>query len=252
MVQLTRYDNDSIELAINTETGEVFASISAVARMTDKGETTIKDYVNGRFKRGREFELFDAEILTPAGLQRGRFLNEDQILELIVRYKPSLLVDFAKIGLRMGLQQLVGYKVTSELPGHAEVKVDGFLSIKEGCLDTAKQKAYNPTQGENAFNTMNSYLKNDLGFEENYTTALDATKTALMYSVATVRLMKEEDKSLQQNHLTNIMLKAGRQSVVKVYGQEAIPYEAYPKVEQKLIDQGKSPLDNISSKSKME
>ncbi len=249
MTTLSRYDQDGLELAINNETGEVFASIKAVARMIDKSDTTVERYVNGRLKGGTQMTLLEAEINTPGGLQGGAFLNEKQILEVVSRYKPTLLMKFAEVGLRLALQQLVGYKVTSELPGEAKFKVEGFLKIKNDCLVEAKKKAYNETQGENAFNMMNGYLRNDLGFQEDYTTALGATKTALMYSLATNRLMKEEDKSLQQNHQYNLMVKAGRHGVVSAWGQEAIPYSSYPKVEQKLIDAGKSPLENKSSAS---
>ncbi len=249
MTTLSRYDQDGLELAINNETGEVFASISAVARMTDKQPSLIEKNVNGKLKSVSKMTLVEAKLATTQGLRAVSLLNEDQILELVSKYKPTLLMQFAKVGLRLGLQQLVGYKVTSELPGEAKFKVEGFLKIKNDCLVEAKKKAYNETQGENAFNMMNGYLRNDLGFQEDYTTALGATKTALMYSLATNRLMKEEDKSLQQNHQYNLMVKAGRHGVVSAWGQEAIPYSSYPKVEQKLIDAGKSPLENKSSAS---
>ena len=38
---LQRFDHDGIELIINTETGESFASISGYARMSGKAQSTI-------------------------------------------------------------------------------------------------------------------------------------------------------------------------------------------------------------------
>ena len=125
MTTLSRYDQDGLELAINNETGEVFASIRAVARMTDKSASTIDRYVNGAFKGVAQMTLLSAEVNTPGGLQGVSLLNEDQILELVSKYKPTLLMQFAKVGLRLGLQQLVGYKVTSELP---QQQAKGFKS----------------------------------------------------------------------------------------------------------------------------
>jgi hypothetical protein len=85
MSNLTRYDNNGLELVINTTTGEAFASISAGARMTDKSQPTISRYVNGTLKGHTQMTLLKAEINTPGGLQGGELLNENQILEVVTR-----------------------------------------------------------------------------------------------------------------------------------------------------------------------
>jgi hypothetical protein len=114
MLNLQRYENNGLELVINTETGEAFASISAVARMTDKDTSTINKYVNGAIKGCDEMHLLDAEIATGGGIQGVALLNESQMLKVISRYKPELLIKFAQAGLRMFLHNLAGYKVQSE------------------------------------------------------------------------------------------------------------------------------------------
>jgi hypothetical protein len=111
MTNLNRYDKDGLELVINTETGEVFASISAVARMCDKTNSTINRYVNGELQTSAQISLLNAKILTATGLKTSALLNESQILEVINKYKPSLLIKFAQVGLRMFLHQLAGYEV---------------------------------------------------------------------------------------------------------------------------------------------
>jgi hypothetical protein len=112
-LNLVPFKKDGLELVINTETGEAFASIKAVARMTDKENSTISRYVNGGLQGGAQMTLLSAEINTAGGLQGGALLNESQILEVVSRYKPELLIKFAQMGLRMFLHQLAGYEVTS-------------------------------------------------------------------------------------------------------------------------------------------
>lgn len=108
MSTLTRFDSNGLELVIDIETGESFASIRAVARMCDTAESKIR-YFSG----AQLFELKTAEVHTPGGLQGAQLLNEDQILEVAAKYKPELVQAFAKLGLRASLHQLAGYTVSS-------------------------------------------------------------------------------------------------------------------------------------------
>jgi hypothetical protein len=83
-------NNDGLEIVIDTNTGESFASISAVARMTDKPNKTIHKYVNGGLQGSTQMALKKAEIQTTGGLQGVTLLNETQILEVIAKYKSEL------------------------------------------------------------------------------------------------------------------------------------------------------------------
>ncbi|MGL5077528.1 MAG: hypothetical protein ACRDBG_17110 [Waterburya sp.] len=132
MTNLIRYDipESGIELHINQDTGEVFASIRGIARMIDKPESTIRTYVKRTFEGAQFSDQKMAEILTPGGTQGAKLLDENQILEIITKYKPALLKEFGRLGLRMYLHVIAGYEVKSSAivedtkPGNALPKRD--------------------------------------------------------------------------------------------------------------------------------
>jgi hypothetical protein len=95
-LNLVPYTRDGLELVIDNQTGESFASISAVARLTDKSASTINKYVNGGLQGCAQMELKTAEIQTAGGLQGCALLNEKQIIEVVSKYNPSLLMTFAQ------------------------------------------------------------------------------------------------------------------------------------------------------------
>jgi hypothetical protein len=108
-MNLTPYKtNDGIELYINNQTGEVFCSLRGLARMCDKNKSTISDFTGGRFL---DSEM--TEVPTPGGLQGVRFFSESQMLEVIAKYNPTLLIKFAQLGLRAFLHTMAGYTVKS-------------------------------------------------------------------------------------------------------------------------------------------
>jgi hypothetical protein len=112
-LNLVPYTKDGLELVIDTKTGESFASISAVARMTDKDKQSISRYVNGGLQSVTQMTLKTAEIQTPIGIRSVTLLNEKQILEVVSKYNPTLLMKFAQCGLRVFLHQLAGFEVNS-------------------------------------------------------------------------------------------------------------------------------------------
>jgi hypothetical protein len=114
MSNLVPFNNNGLELVIDTTTGESFASISAVARMTDKPRQYIHRYVNGALKGVTKMELKTAEIQTPGGLQGVTLLNEQQIAQVIKHYKPELLKRADELAVRVFLHGLAGYKFTSD------------------------------------------------------------------------------------------------------------------------------------------
>jgi hypothetical protein len=103
-------NNDGLELVVDTNTGETFASISAVARMTDKDKSLISRYVNGGLKTVARMELKTAELQTATGLKTVVLLNEHQIMEVIYKYNPELLKNITWLGTRAYLHKLAGYK----------------------------------------------------------------------------------------------------------------------------------------------
>jgi hypothetical protein len=104
MTSLARFDTESLELFIN-ENGECFASIRGIARMVEVTPKTIR-----RFLSEAQIERKTAKIPTNKGIQSGDLLDEDAIMEVIIKYKPGLFKQFAKLGLRFYLHSVVGFK----------------------------------------------------------------------------------------------------------------------------------------------
>jgi hypothetical protein len=69
----------------DNQTGETYSSISGLARMCDRNDSTIRDYTTSRFL---DSEM--AEILTTTGKKTPRFFSESQMLEVIAKYNPTL------------------------------------------------------------------------------------------------------------------------------------------------------------------
>lgn len=84
---LQRFDNQGIEIVVDTQTGESFASQRALARMCNVSDTTIM-----RWKGAAQIETKNAETLTPGGVQSAVLYNEDAILSALTKYNPESLV----------------------------------------------------------------------------------------------------------------------------------------------------------------
>lgn len=108
---LQRFDCDGLELVINTETGESFASQSALARMVDKepDNRAVRNFLKGV----SDSNVIKAEIQTAGGLQGVSLYDENTIYETFAKYKPELLIQCAKAGIRVYLHTLAGFKVNS-------------------------------------------------------------------------------------------------------------------------------------------
>ena len=109
-ISLQRFDKDGIELIIDTQTGESFASISGYARMSGKAQSTI----SGRLATHRNEALKTAEILTTTGLKTVRLISEDLICKWLPKDNPELASQVLKLGVRLFLHTLAGFRVKSE------------------------------------------------------------------------------------------------------------------------------------------
>lgn len=108
--QIVRFDGqDGIEILIDTTTGESFCSARGYARMSGKSKGTIYD----RLKGGRFEEREMVEIPTSGGVQRGRLITEDMIVEWLPKDNPTAATALLKLGVRMGLHKMAGYEVSS-------------------------------------------------------------------------------------------------------------------------------------------
>lgn len=79
-ISLQRFDHDGIELIINTETGESFASISGYARMSGKIASTI----SRRLKVVDSGVLNHTQIQTASGLQQSRLIPINIVTSMLL------------------------------------------------------------------------------------------------------------------------------------------------------------------------
>jgi phage antirepressor YoqD-like protein len=103
---LQRYDNDGIELIINTQTGESFATISGYARMAGKAKSTISERFGG-------LDLEEAEIPTATGFKTVRLINGKLAMRWLAKDNPELLVAMGEVGWNVYCHKVAGYEVKS-------------------------------------------------------------------------------------------------------------------------------------------
>ena len=108
---LQRFDHDGIELIIDTQTGESFATVRGYARMSGKAHTTI-------LRRLKQLvdpaALNHAQIQTAGGLQGGALIPEDLICQWLPKDNPAMASQVLKLGVRLFLHTIAGFQVKSE------------------------------------------------------------------------------------------------------------------------------------------
>lgn len=109
MNNLARFEQDGIELMIDTVTGESFASKRGYARMAGIDESTVRK----RIKGADYFGAKSAKVPTPGGLQGADLIDESTICNWLMKDNPEMAIQLMKMGVRAFLHQLAGYKVTS-------------------------------------------------------------------------------------------------------------------------------------------
>lgn len=107
---LQRFDQDGIELIINTETGESFASISGYARMSGKIPSTI----SRRLKVVDSGVLNHTQIETVSGLRTVALIPEDVICQWLIKDNHELALKVMQLGVRIFLHTIAGFQVKSD------------------------------------------------------------------------------------------------------------------------------------------
>lgn len=107
---LTNYQKDGLELVIDNETGECFASISAVARMCNCETVQIRRHT-ATILNGDTKALKTLTVKTSKGDRQAKLLDEKLILKCIVKFNPELAASCMEAGLRIFLYGLAGYEV---------------------------------------------------------------------------------------------------------------------------------------------
>jgi membrane-bound lytic murein transglycosylase MltF len=115
---LQRFDQDGIELIIDTQTGESFASQAGYARMSGVDYSTIRKRVE---RLGVTLEpLKRSQIETVDGFRAVTLIPEDLICQWLVKDNLELALKVMQLGVRLFLHTLAGFRVKSE--AIAEVK----------------------------------------------------------------------------------------------------------------------------------
>jgi len=138
MSQLTQFKtDDGIEVIINKETGESFASVRGYARMSGKNESTISRRLKVLHKKGVE----QVEIQTPGGIQGVALISEELIADWLPKDNPEVATQLLKLGVRGFLHKLAGYEVTSTATSQPSVDRDlpDNLKALQLLLDNAAQ-----------------------------------------------------------------------------------------------------------------
>jgi hypothetical protein len=120
--------NDGLELLIDLQTGEVFASQRGLARICDKPESTVRLFVGAH-----KLIVNKAQIQTPSGIQGAQVINEEGIKKAIIKYRPELLEKLIDCGLRIYLHGLAGYKYEIASPPQLSpylIRLDQFNEQK--------------------------------------------------------------------------------------------------------------------------
>jgi DNA repair exonuclease SbcCD ATPase subunit len=109
---LQRFDQGGIELIINTETGESFASISGYARMSGKIPSTISRRLT--MMGLREKGLEQAQIETASGLRTVALIPENLICQWLIKDNHELALKVMQLGVRLFLHTIAGFQVKSD------------------------------------------------------------------------------------------------------------------------------------------
>lgn len=107
---LKRFDQDGLEILIDTNSGESFASVNGYARMSGKAKSTISQRLQGVSLGSPK----TAQILTEGGLQGVRLITEDMIVEWLPKDNPTMASQLMKLGVRLFLHQCAGYSYQSQ------------------------------------------------------------------------------------------------------------------------------------------
>ncbi|AUT00911.1 hypothetical protein CLI64_11150 [Nostoc sp. CENA543] len=109
MTTLTHYAQDGLEIYIDHETGESFASAKGYSRMANVEYDTIK-------KRCQRGGCDQAEIPTEQGIRWGTLVTEDLIAEWLPKDNPAAATQLLKLGVRLFMHKLAGYEHKAAQP----------------------------------------------------------------------------------------------------------------------------------------
>ncbi|BBG57922.1 hypothetical protein [uncultured phage] len=126
---LQRFDQDGIELIIDTQTGESFASQAGYARMSGVDYSTIRKRVE---RLGVTLEpLKRSQIETVDGFRAVTLIPEDLICQWLVKDNLELALKVMQLGVRLFLHTLAGFRVKSEAIAEVKQLESQILKLSE-------------------------------------------------------------------------------------------------------------------------
>ena len=128
---------DGIELYIHQGSGEVFASQRMLGRLVEKADTTIMRWMNGKQSAAQATPKM-VEVPTPKGIRTAALYDEDTILEAFAKWKPDLLVQCSRAGVRLFLHGLAGY--TYEVRQQPYPAEDPIISSLQQIMQVRQQQ----------------------------------------------------------------------------------------------------------------
>ena len=134
MTTLSSFSQGELEIYVDHETGESFASVSSYARMSGRALSTISERINGL----RSTPCKKAEVLTSKGLQGIRLIDEDLIAEWLPKDNPAVATQLMKLGVRLFMHKLVGY--IHQEPKQQPALPTDFVESLEMLLAAEKEK----------------------------------------------------------------------------------------------------------------
>ena len=120
---------------IHHQTGAVYATQGALARLIDKHPTYVARHAKELFEGDTNSEVFEAEILTEGGLQGVTLYDEDFICSLLMKYKPDLCLAAMRAGIRLYFHQVAGYTPT-EIVDKSQKVLGGWVETRDLTVTT--------------------------------------------------------------------------------------------------------------------
>jgi hypothetical protein len=111
MNNLTRYETeDGIELVIDQQTGEAYATQAGYARMSGLSQQAINKRTQQTYNQD---QLKFAELQTPQGLRTHNLIPAKTVFKWLIKDNPDLAEKMGECGATVYLHQMAGFKVAS-------------------------------------------------------------------------------------------------------------------------------------------